>query len=340
MTADDPDWPEYFLEACESPAETAFLEAMINGYDLKPDNGILVAPSFELDMQTEYKPYRLDFLVNKWLVVEIDGDAWHSSPEGVERDGIRDEFFRGKGFSVLRIPAKIVFQTPTEAVGRVRAAIASGRQAQKVVVQTPPISIAKTFTNSMSAFGKFMDDLDANVTRAKAVQKALDPSKLSFSMEKTVIDSALDSAKSSVELEARLAADPIVRIHYDESFAKINPVFDKVKVKYERELATKIKIDPISPPEAHPDADINDAILRSYSNLMEERASYFTWVREQLSKDSKLWLAVLVDLEGHGYGQIFSEIFPSKENVDLEQFFKNFNGRLKVAPRSQTPSSS
>lgn len=319
VTADDPDWREYYLATCESPAEIAFLEAMIGGYDLKPENGILIAPGFELDMQTEYKPYRLDFLVNKWLVVEVDGAEWHSSPEAVERDRIRDEFFKAKGFSVLRIPAKVVFQTPTEALGRVRAAIARGRPAPKMVVQARPTSVVKTFTNSMSAFGKFLDDTNAHITKAKALQDALAPSQQTFHLEKLVIDSALKAAKKSFALESQLAADPVLRKYYNEELARISPVIDEVKGKYEREADAKIIIEPILPPPTHPDADINEAIVKSYSNLMDDRARYLADVREQLSKDVDLWITVQADLDNSGYGRIFSEIFPPETRKTSEK---------------------
>jgi hypothetical protein len=32
----DPEWSRYIEEHCESPAETAFLRAMVKSYDLKP----------------------------------------------------------------------------------------------------------------------------------------------------------------------------------------------------------------------------------------------------------------------------------------------------------------
>ncbi|WP_313197187.1 DUF559 domain-containing protein [Rhizobium sp.] len=343
VTANDPDWHEYYLANCESPAETAFLEAMIKGYDLKPDNGILIAPGIELDMQTEYKPYRLDFLVNKWLVVEVDGAEWHSSPEAVERDGTRDEFFKAKGFAVLRIPAKVVFQTPTVAVERVRVAITRGRPPQKVMVQAPVVSVAKTFKNSMNAFGKFLDDTNEYVTKAKALQDALEPSELSFSLEKIVIGSALKSAKRSIELKDRLEADPNFRRHYEETVAKISPAIDKVQAKYEREATTKTVIEPILPPAAHPNAEINDAIVRKYSNLMEERTQYFEGVRSELSKDMRLRLKVLVDLQGNGYGRTFSEIFPPEKEVNIRKTFQDLLdivGPTRAAPRSEPPPSS
>ncbi|MBP2442700.1 endonuclease domain-containing protein [Rhizobium leguminosarum] len=125
-TSEDPEWKTYFLPYCESPAEEAFLEAMIAHHKLLPNAGVLVGSGLELNLQVEHKPYRVDFLVDRWLVVEIDGAAWHSDPEAVERDRIRDEFFVANGFSVVRIPAKLVFNTPSKAIDMVRAAVARG----------------------------------------------------------------------------------------------------------------------------------------------------------------------------------------------------------------------
>jgi quercetin dioxygenase-like cupin family protein len=62
---------------------------------------------------------RVDFLANKHLVVEIDGAAYHSSAEAVENDRIRDEYLIENGYVILRIPAKVVFNSPGDAVERV-----------------------------------------------------------------------------------------------------------------------------------------------------------------------------------------------------------------------------
>ena len=139
---DDPQCKTYFLPYCESPAEAAFLEAMIADYKLLPKTGMLVGPGIELNLQVKRKPYRVDFLVDKWLVVEIDGAAWHSSPEAVERDRIRDEFFVTDGFIVIRIPAKVVFNTPKRVVEMVRAAVARGAPPRKVVTASRPASVS------------------------------------------------------------------------------------------------------------------------------------------------------------------------------------------------------
>lgn len=338
VTADDPEWREYFNNACESPAETAFLEAMINGYGLKPDNGILVGSGIELDMQTEYKPYRLDFLVNRWLVVEVDGAAWHSSPEAVERDGIRDDFFKAKGFSVLRIPAKTVFNTPTKAVDMVRTAIAHGRPPQKVVVKSPPISVAKTFTNSMNSFGQFLDHVDAHVTKAKAIQEAMGPSKQTFETEKIVIDSALETAKKAVDLEARLAADPNLRKHFDAAHADFEEIMQSVRSgKPDRE--TTIKIEPMGFPGTHPDPEIGAVILESYFTLMDDRKRYFDNARKRISDDPRLSPHVQSHLERLGCHATWKQISVQKEPLSLESFWKEIEAKSSGGSKKNPPPS-
>lgn len=126
--ADHPRWRAAWLSACESPAESEFLEAMIRVCRLKPDRGVLGSPEMKLRMQVPIGRYRADFVVDGWLVVEIDGAAYHSSREAVARDRERDRYMAGLGLTVLRIPARTVFRTPVIAVRRVRAAHGQGRR--------------------------------------------------------------------------------------------------------------------------------------------------------------------------------------------------------------------
>lgn len=113
---------------CDSPAETAFLDAMIYAFDLKPVNGVLTGRGLRLQMQVPVERYRLDFLLDRRLVVEIDGAAFHSAPEAIEKDRQRDAALSARGFEILRIPAKISLYAPQDAIARVR-------QARAVVVQ-------------------------------------------------------------------------------------------------------------------------------------------------------------------------------------------------------------
>lgn len=112
---------------CESPAETAFLDAMVAEYELQTGAGAARGKGLSLNSQVEmirydssdYRgryQYRADFVVDDNLVVEIDGATYHSSPEAVARDDVRNTAMRAEGYWVLRLPAKLVFRDPHTAV--------------------------------------------------------------------------------------------------------------------------------------------------------------------------------------------------------------------------------
>lgn len=123
VTREDDNWRELFIAACESPAEQLFLETMIDEFKLTPKNGELISPTLTLAMQVSCGRYRFDFVANGRQVIEIDGAQWHSSPEAIERDRIRDNYSVEHGYRVLRIPAKTVFRAPSEAIAVVKDAL-------------------------------------------------------------------------------------------------------------------------------------------------------------------------------------------------------------------------
>ncbi len=125
--------------SCDSPAETSFLDAMVSAYALQTGPGAIEGRGLRLRNQVSMgllriysgsasSQYRADFLIDEELVVEIDGVTYHSSPEAVARDSKRDADMRREGYSILRIPAQVVFQDPAEAVKRVEAARAALRR--------------------------------------------------------------------------------------------------------------------------------------------------------------------------------------------------------------------
>ncbi len=150
-TAADPNWRLYYEMQCESVAEEAFLKAMIDTHQLKPGEDALVGNGIHLDMQVVVGKYRLDFLANKTYVIEIDGAEWHSSPEAVERDRIRDEYMVYQGYKVLRIPAKVVLDTPREGVMRVDAYLGRVKIEPAPVQPKPVATLATTLGITPSA---------------------------------------------------------------------------------------------------------------------------------------------------------------------------------------------
>lgn len=116
--------------SCESPAEEAFFDAMVSAYGMTAGAGCIAGDGIQLRTQiglgqlrigrgSAWNQFRGDFLIDDKLVVEIDGATWHGSPDAKARDAARDEVIHAKGYTVLRIPASVVFDTPAEAVRRV-----------------------------------------------------------------------------------------------------------------------------------------------------------------------------------------------------------------------------
>lgn len=106
---------------------------MVSAYNLQTGPGAIEGQGLRLRNQVSMgrlriysnyasSQYRADFLVDEKLVVEIDGATYHSSPEAVARDRQRDADMRREGYSILRIPAQVVFRDSAEAVKRVENA--------------------------------------------------------------------------------------------------------------------------------------------------------------------------------------------------------------------------
>ena len=188
VTDGDESWIDKFHSFCESPAETAFLTAMISAFDLKPDKGFLSGRGLNLNMQVPVSIYRLDFLVDRRLVVEIDGAAYHSSPEAIAKDKRRDVALNELGFEVLRIPAKITLFSPSEAVARVKRArlVVAARDEEKA-------DQVRNLFRPRQIFGSLKD-------AAIAVQEGI-----SFASEYVDQQSKLFEEQIKLEIEAETA---------------------------------------------------------------------------------------------------------------------------------------
>jgi len=211
VAASDPSWPERWLALCESPAETRFLNAVMEAYSLSPSNGKLVGNGLSFDLQVKLPPYRVDFLANDRLVVEVDGAAYHSSPEDVARDAARDETLRSRGYSILRIPARVVFSTPSEAVDRLRTALAG---------PLPRSEPAVTHTISE----RIVNTLEETRARSRAAVSIKTDGFSSEIEQRVMTEAAEQEFTRKRELAAKLAIDPVLAKFYSEAMARIGTV--------------------------------------------------------------------------------------------------------------------
>jgi very-short-patch-repair endonuclease len=234
VPSSDPTWRERWLGLCESPAETGFLTAVIEVYHLSPLNGKLVGNGLSLDMQVKMEPYRVDFLANDRLVVEIDGAAYHSSPQEVARDAERDEILSSRGYSILRIPAKVVFASPKVAVSRLRTALdrltpRPESLAPAAVVETATDQVIRALRSLPRSSSRVLDDFNEKSSRfleeqriRSRAEESIITGDFSSDIERTVMLAAAESERArTCALEAKLAGDPILSGFYAEALERI-----------------------------------------------------------------------------------------------------------------------
>ena len=73
---------------------------------------------------------RVDFLIEGYLIVEVDGFAFHSSRESLRRDLGRNNASTLGGFAVLRYMPEHIWFEPERVLAEIRAAL--GRRSQPV----------------------------------------------------------------------------------------------------------------------------------------------------------------------------------------------------------------
>ncbi|WP_285424212.1 endonuclease domain-containing protein [Pseudomonas sp. efr-133-TYG-103a] len=209
-TPEDDDWLALFIRGCESPAESAFLKAMVSEFCLLPNEGKLLAPGISLAMQVKFQQYRFDFVINNIFIVEIDGATYHSSPEAVERDRIRDEFSLAHGFKVLRIPASVVFITPFKAVQQVKQFALEPIAAQSIqIVSKDPVALSgvkrkpiehylKSLKGGIFSITEGVSELAKQIGDASVHQAAIGDFRSAISLERYYMESMVKKTEHRI----------------------------------------------------------------------------------------------------------------------------------------------
>lgn len=235
LTAEDKDWQRYFQQYCESPAEIAFLDAMVTAFHLTPEKGQLRGGGLNLQMQVPVMNYRLDFLIDHGLIVEVDGAQWHSSPEAIKRDAERDKALAAKGYEILRIPAKVTLYKPDDAIKQVRQmrsgwlarkAQARASRAQgangviadhKTQMQKPKFGISGLVATVESGLDSFTAGMNNFSTELHQFNERAE--KWVEEDRKRVAQEAEEKMK---QLQAKLDADPELAKIYDQISAEFD----------------------------------------------------------------------------------------------------------------------
>lgn len=274
-TPEDSDWLDLFLKGCESPAEEQFLQAMVKEFDLYPNKGTLISPKLSMEMQFTFQNYRFDFVLNGNYIVEIDGATYHSSPEQVKRDRIRDEFSVANGYSVLRIPASVVFNSPAEAIRRVKAfafksTTATIEPIAKLTPRQKPVShYLSDFTKGVSNFTQSISDASLKLTTTSDFRKAISQEQI-----------FLGRMVSKVEAEIRVMnLSPDERKFHDDMYARLT------QGRVEKTLAESFYWIPVVLPQPVDDEEVQRQIKAECADALEERSKRFGDLRERSAND-------------------------------------------------------
>lgn len=277
VSSSAPNWQKLFLALCESPPEEMFLAEMIGLYGLRPNRGDLESSLFKIRMQVSIEMYRVDFLVNDKFIIEIDGKTYHSAPESIKRDLERDAYFSRNGFSTIRIPARAVFENSRSVAEGVIARICRTPNARP----SSDNSQTKTSLSSvLNGAGKFFADVSDGVERRRVEahigEAPLAPQRKAFNQERNVLDRAVAIARRQIERQ-KYRAQSEDHAHW----------FDRAHPPHGPAMPSK-PIAPFESPPPHPDNDMNQAIQLAFGYLSKDRENYFSHIRDELSKDSKL----------------------------------------------------
>lgn len=120
INASESAWQNYtgFFQRCGSEPEIRLLKDLILAADLKPYNNTLLGKILVIP-QAKILTYRVDFLVDNRLVVEVDGESYHCNPTSFEADRLRDQDLILNGYQPIRFTAKQILRDSASAASKV-----------------------------------------------------------------------------------------------------------------------------------------------------------------------------------------------------------------------------
>ncbi len=300
ISAEQVDWQSFAEEHCESPAEIAFLRGMISTLGMRPHLGALVSEGVRLDFQVEEGRYRVDFLVNHWLVVEIDGAAYHSSAEVKIRDGMRDRYLENLGYSVLRIPAKLVFRNPKQAVDQVQSALLGGRRE----IPTPAPAVQGGFARLAQTAASFSNSVEMS-EKKQAIRLALADATAALSAEEATLNTALKSASDQMEHQVWVSSlDADVLECYQQSVRDLRAVSAQV----EQKSNVGVNFRKFQRPPPTGDAWVDEHVSAAFGQLEVKRASAVSKVKDRMRQNQTIRPYLEDALKAFGRTDLWEEI--------------------------------
>lgn len=294
---------EPYYRRCESPAEEAFLKGMIQTYFMLPSGNALRDirnPGLLLEMQVEVENYRLDFVIDKWLAVEIDGATYHSPAEAVKKDLTRDDRIRSAGLDILRIPAKVVLERPEEAAGRVKS-----RLTTKPEPKAPEPRKRFSLIGALNSVADFVIGVGNYSSLASAREGGgLEAPDRAFYLERETIGLAVTAAEESIRTARYRGQSAEHARWYDDAHG------DQVPKTGTDSFDPTVSIPKFMSPLTTRDKTRDVTITRGFQILSEQRLAYFHAEKEKLRKDPRLAQHVRFNLQQYGQMQLWEAIAP------------------------------
>lgn len=175
---------------------------------------------------------------------------------------------------------------------------AQAASAQKKTMATT--SPRPTLSSILKAVNDGITEINQNLSRVHALQEATSELKLDMHAERTVIETALSSAKLAMELEIKLQ-DLRFREIYEQT---LNEVLVWVDAPDEQAPSITRTVPSFERTARHHDLDIEGAIQRKVEDFRDDREAFLSVVYAQLASDPILcghFLKKLHELHGDHY---------------------------------------
>ena len=108
------------------PPATKIISSIKSVLDNRPDSKVesifyVSLSESGISFQFQYKigPYKADFLIDEFLVFEIDGPH-HEEKKQREHDIKRDKFMQKLGYKIMRVPAWLLCMDPEAAIDEIK----------------------------------------------------------------------------------------------------------------------------------------------------------------------------------------------------------------------------
>jgi very-short-patch-repair endonuclease len=133
MIKSDPE-AQRLLTMVESPLERVWLSVW---YSMR-DRDVVVEP------QKQVGPYRVDFLIEDQLVVELDGYLYHrASRDQLIKDYKRDRYFAARGYTVMRFSGYEVWDDPWQCAAEVDTYVKDLEEARATLSSSSRTSVGR-----------------------------------------------------------------------------------------------------------------------------------------------------------------------------------------------------